>query len=142
MYINPVFSREKDRLLFPPPSIPRTASMSTVATPVSEEDLEAARMVLRSVIPSFRSSPSSIAVFKNSTDADSPPLPELISKHSQTDPPSADKVPLEGLVRAAGMSLANFAGELKVLEKRIDSQQSDLMSAIREIKRDLRSLNS
>ena len=123
MYINPLFSKSE---------LSRAPSLSTVATPVSEEDLAAARMVLRSVIPSFR--PSSTASV--------PPTPVIFleSKETQTDS-HMEKVSLEGLVRAAGMSLLNFSQEVKLLERRIESQQSELVSAIKDLKRDFKSVN-
>ena len=118
MYINPLFSKSE---------LSHAPSLSTVATPVSEEDLAAARMVLRSVIPSFKP-PSTASV---------PPPPVILfeSKETQTDS-HMEKVSLEGLVRAAGMSLLNFSQEVKLLERRIESQQSELVSAIKDLKRD------
>ena len=134
MYNNPLFSREKERLFSQSSGDSRTPSMSTVATPVSEEELAAARMVLRSVIPSTRQSPNpSSANCGSLTVASVPPVPLFESKQTQTDS-RQDKVPLEGLVRAAGLSLANFAEELKNLERRIDSNQSEILNAMKDIR--------
>ena len=132
---NDLFSIEKQKL-FPPPLISRASSFSTVATPPNEDELAAARNVLRSVISSTRSSPRTGAVVPNvNTLASVPPLPPLTGRTAsssvgvQTDSVTA-QVPLEGLVRAAGMALANFASEVKALERRIDSQHSEVLLAI------------
>lgn len=132
MYNYP-FSSEKQRALFPPPAISRSPSISTAATPIDEQELAAARSVLRSVISSTRSSPR--ASFFIPEDAAVPPLPEvrLESRETQTDAASG-QVSLEGLVRAAGMSLASFATEVKTLERRVDSQHHEVLNAIRELK--------
>jgi hypothetical protein len=98
--------------------------VSTTATPVNEEEIVAARNVLRSVMAS-------------SSRSASPGLRPVehapVSVGVQTDtvmPPSS----LEGLIRAAGFSLANFANEIKTLERRIDSQHAEVLHAIRELK--------
>ena len=129
MYNYPFPPSEKQRGLFPPAS----RSMSTAPTPTNEEELAAARNILRSVITSSR--PSPLASFFVQEEASVPPLPDSasFSKATQTDAISP-QVPLEGLVRAAGMSLANFATEVKSLERRVDMQHREVLDALRELK--------
>lgn len=64
-----------------------------------------------------------------------PPLPEApkISVGVQTDL-VAPGVPLEGLVRAAGMSLMNFAEELKTLERTVEKSSTEILAEIKSIK--------
>jgi hypothetical protein len=76
-----------------------------------------------------------LASFFVPEEASVPPLPNSasFSKATQTDAISP-QVPLEGLVRAAGMSLANFATEVKSLERRVDMQHREVLDALRELK--------
>jgi hypothetical protein len=124
-------------MLFPPPVLPRSSSVSTAPTPVNEEDIAAARSILRSVINSNRTSPRSTSSFIDESANLQPFLPiaqkNVCSVGTQTDsimPPTS----LEGLIRAAGFSLANFSTELKVLERRIHNQHDEVLKAIRELR--------
>ena len=126
---------DKQRLF--PPLFPRTDSLSTLPPASSEEELSAARDVLRSVISSSRSTPRITASFPphhTSIYPSVPPLPVLsvgMTVSTQTDSTTASTVPLEGLVRAAGMSLANFASEIKILEKKLGNQNAEILREIR-----------
>ena len=117
---------------FPPPS---PAFSTAMGTPAHEDEIAAARNVLRSVISSTRHSPRSASIDVIETVASVPPLPE--QKHSrgtQTEtlmPPTS----LEGLIRAAGFSLANFATELKSLERRLENQHGDILRELKNIKK-------
>lgn len=91
--------------------------MSTLSTPSNEEELEAARDVLRAVISSNRVTPRVSKIL--------PPT----SVGTQTE-----GVPLEGLVRAAGMALANFAAEIKSLERKLESQNREILDEIKKIR--------
>ena len=101
--------------LYPPPIVTRSGmSMSTLSTPNNEEELEAARDVLRAVI-------SNKSISKQSPKA-------FISVSTQTD-----GVQLDGLIRAAGMSLAHFAAEVKSLERKLESQNEQILTEIRKL---------
>lgn len=135
-YIMYTTAADRQKQLFPPPLMSRSSSFSTA--PASEEELAAARNVLRSVISSTRSSPRPESIIPYiAMVASVPPLPkrsEGVSVGIQTDP-AAGQVSLEGLVRAAGLSIANFASEIKSLERRIDMQKTEFLEAISELKR-------
>jgi hypothetical protein len=144
-YPSPYWDKNQQRLF--PPSTSSTAPQSTVATSVvpkilSEEEVSSAREVLRQVIvgSAVNSSrggsvtPRSAAVFSNSI-ASVPPLPEApkIDIGVQTDL-VAPGVPLEGLVRAAGMSMMNFAEELKSLERTLSKTSTEILDEIKSLK--------
>lgn len=129
MYSYNSFGPKEKHGAFPPPS----PSFSTaVTTPVNEEEVAAARNFLRSVISSTRTSPR-LTMSADLTEASVPPLPQVKEcRGTQTDslmPPTS----LEGLIRAAGFSLANFATELKTLERRLDSQHGDVLRELKSI---------
>lgn len=88
--------------------------MSTLSTPNNEEELEAARDVLRAVI-SGKAAPSPMAK-------------SALNASTQTD-----GVRLEGLIKAAGMAMSNFAAEIKSLERKIDSQHAEILKEIKKI---------
>jgi hypothetical protein len=116
----------------PPPS---PAFSTAIGTPANEDEIAAARNVLRSVISSTRQSPREASVEVAEPVASVPPLPEknFQNRGTQTEsvmPPTS----LEGLIRAAGFSLANFATELKSLERRLDSQHGDILRELKNIK--------
>jgi hypothetical protein len=115
-----------------------TSGYSTaVGTPIGESDITIARNILRSVINTARPVPPSPSVASaKDIVADIPPIP-LATRSSvgtQTDaatPPTS----LEGLIRAAGFSLANFATELRVLERRLESQHNEVLNEFKRIER-------
>lgn len=103
--------------LYPPPIVSKAGqSISTISTPNNEEELEAARDVLRAVIT--KSSQKQVPI-KISTCCAS----------TQTD-----GVPLEGLIRAAGKSLVHFAAEIKSLERKVETQHSELLAEIKKLR--------
>lgn len=107
--------------LYPPPIISRAgASMSTLSTPNNEEELEAARDVLRAVITKH-----------SSTSSPNKQVKQYASVASQTD-----GVLVDGLIRAAGRSLTNFAAEIKSLERKMESQNFEILNEIRKLRSD------
>lgn len=134
MYNNPQFFQVDKQSLFPSPYIHSSGSFSTVPTPTVEEELTAARNILRSVISSTRNSPRLSSAPLNPPSC-TPPLPFNSSKSIgvQTDP-SESHVGLEGLIRAAGFSLANFATEIRTLERKVENRNSEILIAINELK--------
>jgi len=120
-------------------------STPTKSSPmISEEDVAAAREVLRSVIASSgsrqltpRGGARRLTTDPTEVSACLPPLPVQIQKRTvatQTSVPD-DKVPIEGLVRAAGMSLMNFAEELKTLERQLDNRSTEILREIKKIQK-------
>ena len=129
-----------DKMRLFPPIVPRTDSLSTLPPASSEDELSAARDVLRSAISSSRTTPRITASFPPHYTSIYPSVPPLpvhlvgVTVSTQTDAVSQQAVPLEGLVRAAGMSLSNFAVEIKALEKKLGSQNAEILREIKQLK--------
>jgi hypothetical protein len=146
-YTSPYWEKNQQRLFPPSSSTNSTAPQSAIATSVvpkilREDEVNAARDVLRQVIAgsALNSSrggsitPRSAGTYTQMI-ASVPPLPEAprVEVGVQTDlvPPG---VPLEGLVRAAGMSMMNFAEELKTLERTLQKTSTEIIAEIKSLK--------
>ena len=138
-FTSPYWDKSQQRLF--PPSATSTAPQSTISTSVvpkilSEEEVSSAREVLRQVIAgSALNSSRGGSITPRAAAASVPPLPEApkIDVGVQTDI-VAPGVPLEGLVRAAGMSMMNFAEELKSLERTLNKTSTEILAEIKSLK--------
>jgi hypothetical protein len=125
MYTSPLYPlSNKQRPFLPSPSF-----STAVATPANEEDVAAARNFLRTVISSSRASPR---LPDPNVTAITAPSRESVGTQTDTIMPPTS---LEGLIRAAGFSLANFATELKTLERRIENQHSEILRELKNLSR-------
>jgi hypothetical protein len=144
-YPSPYWEKNPQRLFPSSTSANSTAPQSGVSTSVvpkilSEDEVSAARDVLRQVIAgsalnSSRGGSTTPRSAGTYMIASVPPLPAAprIDAGVQTDmvPPG---VPLEGLVRAAGMSMMNFAEELKSLERTLQKSSTEILAEIKSLK--------
>ena len=137
-FTSPYWDKNQPRLF--PPSTSSTAPQSTVATSVvpkilSEDQVSSAREVLRQVIAGSALNSSRGGSITPRAAASVPPLPEApkIDVGVQTDL-VAPGVPLEGLVRAAGMGMVNFAEELKTLERTLNKTSTEILAEIKSLK--------